>query len=260
MVELVSIKLPLKPDDLVNSINKNFTEIELRKVDNELKTGSITQYKVLSDNNFTDEEKAKLSKVLASDTQYAFSLEMSYTQNTGILKSILKDQNGTELSNIDIDFPTEQIVKSGEVKTCVQNDVPVQGYVIGDKYIDFTLLSDEHLYVLVSDLIDQMTVQKVGTGNVVKNVEVEGNIIKVTMGNISTKTTIDFNDASEKWSAIDSEGFYTLTLTKSAPYEPISVLKIENDIYTQVMVGLSYSSTQVFIKTNAKFSGRVILV
>lgn len=259
-MELVSIKLPLKPDDLVNSINKNFTELELRKVDNELKTGSTTEYKTLSDNNFTDEEKTKLSKSLTSDTKYAFSLEMSYTQNTGVLTSILKDQEGNVLSNIDIDFPTEQIVKSGEVKTCIQDNVPVQGYVVGDKYIDFTLISDEHLYVLVSDLVDQMTVQKVGTGNVVTDVAVEGNIIKVTMGNISTKTIIDFTDASEKWSAIDSEGFYTLTLTKSAPYEPASVLKIENDVYTQVMVGLSYSSTQVFIKTNAKFSGRVILV
>lgn len=260
MAELVSIKLPLKPDDLVSSINKNFTELELRKVDNELKTGSTTQYKVLSDNNFTDEEKTKLSKTLTSDTKYAFSLEMSYTQNTGILKSILKDQNGNELSNIDIDFPTEQIVKSGEVKTCVQNDVPVQGYVVGDKYIDFTLISDEHLYVLVSDLVDQMTVQKVGTGNVVTDISVEGNVIKVTMGTISSKTTIDFTADNENWSAVDSEGFYTLTLTKSADYEPTSVLKLANDVYSQVMVGLSYSSTQVFIKTNEKFVGRIILI
>ena len=46
------------------------------------------------------------------------------------------------------------------MKTCTTKDVPVQGYVVGDKYIDFVIntkdgsATDEHMYILVSDLVE----------------------------------------------------------------------------------------------------------
>lgn len=53
--------------------------------------------------------------------------------------------------------------KSGTVKTCVLNNTPVYGYKVGDKYIDFVLNNEDeeeeqHVYVLVSDLVDDKAI------------------------------------------------------------------------------------------------------
>ena len=52
------------------------------------------------------------------------------------------------------------MVKSATVGVVSTANSPVSGYVVGDKYLDFVINTkdntgtDEHLYVLVSDLID----------------------------------------------------------------------------------------------------------
>ena len=58
-----------------------------------------------------------------------------------------------------INIPKDMVVSSGTVETCVAADVPVAGYVVGDKYIDLVLANaaSSHIYVLVSDLIDVYT-------------------------------------------------------------------------------------------------------
>ena len=58
-----------------------------------------------------------------------------------------------------INIPKDMVVESGDVKTCTQDDVPVSGYKVGDKYIDLVLANatSSHIYILVSDLIDTYT-------------------------------------------------------------------------------------------------------
>lgn len=55
-----------------------------------------------------------------------------------------------------INVPKDMVVESGSVKTCTEADTPVQGYEVGDKYIDLVIANadDEHIYILVSDLVN----------------------------------------------------------------------------------------------------------
>ena len=54
-----------------------------------------------------------------------------------------------------INIPKNLVVESGSVKTVESENTPVEGYVVGDKYIDLVIANsdDEHIYILVSDLI-----------------------------------------------------------------------------------------------------------
>lgn len=58
-----------------------------------------------------------------------------------------------------INIPKDMVVQSGSVKTCETADVPVEGYEVGDKYIDLILANaaNEHIYIKVTDLIDVYT-------------------------------------------------------------------------------------------------------
>ena len=55
-----------------------------------------------------------------------------------------------------INIPKDMVVESGDVKTCIEDDKPVTGYKVGDKYIDLVLANSKntHLYILVTDLVD----------------------------------------------------------------------------------------------------------
>lgn len=55
-----------------------------------------------------------------------------------------------------INIPKDMVVESGSVKTCTTPDVPVEGYKVGDKYIDLVLANAQssHIYILVTDLVD----------------------------------------------------------------------------------------------------------
>lgn len=71
----------------------------------------------------------------------------------------LQIKNGETWSDVSesasINIPKDMVVESGSVKTCTEADTPVQGYAVGDKYIDLVIANadDEHIYILVSDLV-----------------------------------------------------------------------------------------------------------
>lgn len=83
------------------------------------------------------------------------------TTESGYLKSYAVKQNNAQVG-ATINIPKDYLVKSAELKTCTVADQPVSGYKVGDKYLDFiintkdsqTSTGDQHLYILVSDLID----------------------------------------------------------------------------------------------------------
>lgn len=58
-----------------------------------------------------------------------------------------------------INIAKDMVVESGTVRTCTNENTPVQGYKVGDKYIDLVLANAEssHIYILVTDLIDVYT-------------------------------------------------------------------------------------------------------
>lgn len=54
-----------------------------------------------------------------------------------------------------INIPKDLVIESGTVEACTVANIPVDGYVIGDKYIDLLLANsnNEHVYLLVTDLV-----------------------------------------------------------------------------------------------------------
>lgn len=64
-----------------------------------------------------------------------------------------------------INIPKDYLVKSGDIKTCETADDPVEGYKVGDKYLDFVVNStdatgnEDHIYILVSELVDAYTAE-----------------------------------------------------------------------------------------------------
>ena len=97
-----------------------------------------------------------------SDIGGAVTIAEQGTAETGYAKTYVISQGGTALSP-KINIPKDFLVKSGQVKTVSTDDDPVEGYEVGDKYIDFVVNSvddsetDEHMYILVSDLVEDTT-------------------------------------------------------------------------------------------------------
>ena len=54
-----------------------------------------------------------------------------------------------------INIPKDLVIESGTVEACTVANIPVDGYVIGDKYIDLLLANsnNEHVYILATDLV-----------------------------------------------------------------------------------------------------------
>ena len=90
------------------------------------------------------------------------AVEKKATANTGYAASYTIKANGVALSP-DIDIPKDFLVKSATLETVTTANVPYQGAVVGDKYIDFVINAKdasetaEHIYLPVNDLVDVYT-------------------------------------------------------------------------------------------------------
>ncbi|MCR5027194.1 MAG: hypothetical protein K6A34_07120 [Methanobrevibacter sp.] len=97
------------------------------------------------------------------DTKYPVTVEKQQTAESGYAATYVLKQNNAQVSGVKINIPKDFLVKSGSVKTCTTANNPVQGYVVGDKYLDFVVNTkggdgtDEHIYILVKDLVDVYT-------------------------------------------------------------------------------------------------------
>ena len=107
-----------------------------------------------------------------------------------------------------INIPKDFLVKSVSLNTVTVADEPVEGYVVGDKYIDFvvnTVEGDEqatHLYLLVSDLIDVYTA---GNGIDITNSAIS--VVAKTNGGLAVDANgvyIDFEDTDIDFSNWDN--------------------------------------------------------
>lgn len=131
---------------------------------------------------------------LADSTKYGATLDLSYASSTGVITATLKDQSGATLSTKTVDLPLELLVESGTVETCTVANTPVTGYKVGDKYIDLVLANKEHIYILASDLVDQVSISDSGTGNAITGLTVSGNTITATKGKTFVETTRTINE------------------------------------------------------------------
>ena len=55
-----------------------------------------------------------------------------------------------------INIPKDMVVQSATLETCAEDDVPVAGFVTGDRYIDLLIANSDgtHLYINVKDLVN----------------------------------------------------------------------------------------------------------
>ncbi len=126
------------------------------------------------------------------------TVEKQSTAESGYTATYVIKQGGSALSP-KINIPRDYLVKSASVGTCSTADTPVSGYVVGDKYLDFVINTknnednDEHLYVLVSDLIDTYTA---GSGLTLSNNEfsISNGDISLSMLASGVQTSLGYAD------------------------------------------------------------------
>lgn len=109
-----------------------------------------------------------------------------------------------EIVGSTINIPKDYLVKSASVKEVTTADTPVQGYVIGDKYIDFVVNSidndgaESHIYIALSDLT---TVYTPGNGINIDST----NAVSVKV-NTSNGLTVDSNGININLATASSAG------------------------------------------------------
>lgn len=87
-----------------------------------------------------------------------YSIEKASSAEEGYAATYQLTKDGTAVG-AKINIPKDMVVESGSVKVCELEGDPVEGFKVGDKYIDLVLANAEssHIYILVSDLVDVYT-------------------------------------------------------------------------------------------------------
>lgn len=87
-----------------------------------------------------------------------YSIEKASSAEEGYAATYQLTKDGTAIG-AKINIPKDMVVESGSVKICELEGDPVEGFKVGDKYIDLVLANAEssHIYILVSDLVDVYT-------------------------------------------------------------------------------------------------------
>lgn len=87
----------------------------------------------------------------------AYSIEKQTTAETGYAATYYLTKDGV-LQGTKINIAKDQVLDNVEQKTCTTADVPVQGYVVGDIYWEFTFQNtSKKLYMRLSDFVDVYT-------------------------------------------------------------------------------------------------------
>ena len=125
-----------------------------------------------------DDRYARAGEIPGVDSYTIVKLQ---TAATGYVATYQLYKNGAAIAGSVVNIPKDYLVKSAEIKTCSTADTPVQGYVVGDKYIDFVVNTVDndgttsHIYLLVSELVDAYTA---GNGINITN----QNVVSVKLG------------------------------------------------------------------------------
>lgn len=110
----------------------------------------------------------------------------------GYLKTYQLFKGGEAVEGSKINIPKDYLVKSASIKTVETENVPEEGYKVGDKYFDFVInakdatTEDQHLYINAKDLVDTYV-----AGDDISITD--NNTINVSLSNaITPNTTVGF--------------------------------------------------------------------
>ena len=141
-------------------------------------------------------------------------------------------QNGSQVGE-KINIPKDFLVKSASVETVETADDPVSGYSVGDKYLDFVIntkdnsSTDEHLYVLVTDLIDTYTADNSTLQLSNNQFSIKDN--GVALGKLSTgvQTSLGYADS---WNSSPAKGITSNDITNWNAKSELTTSDVDTEI------------------------------
>lgn len=230
-----TIKITTQKGEESSSVETSFANAELTfkaEGDLNISTSVVDSKPVItfsadipeSENSIIYTIKAK--ETLSDDEQGKYAAVYQLCKQDG------EDGNPTPVEGSEINIPLDFFVKTAELKTVETENQPVEGYKIGEKYIDFVIHTkssskskEEHLYINMKDFIDVYT-----AGN---GIEVNDNVISVKTkedGGITvSQDGIALNIEESNGLEINESGSLTLNLATAEEAGAIS-----SDDYTKL--------------------------
>lgn len=200
--------------------------------------------------NLTTKDKATIVAAINSlKTESTVTVEKKQTAEEGFATSYIIKQNGKQVGS-SINIPKDFLVKSGTVKTVTTINQPVNGYNVGQKYLDFVVNTasndgqESHIYILVEDLVD------VYTGST-------GDQIAVVVGNdntISASLTNTVNDSLEK----ANSALQKTNIKEGTANGTISVSGVNINVHG--LGSAAYTESSAYDKANAAYTVKTELI
>ena len=200
--------------------------------------------------NLTTKDKATIVAAINSlKTESTVTVEKKQTAEEGFATSYIIKQNEKQVGS-SINIPKDFLVKSGTVKTVSTINQPVNGYKVGQKYLDFVVNTasndgqESHIYILVEDLVD------VYTGST-------GDQIAVVVGNdntISASLTKTVNDSLEK----ANSALQKTNIKEGTANGTISVSGVNINVHG--LGSAAYTESSAYDKANAAYTVKTELI
>lgn len=154
------------------------------------------------------------------------------TAESGYAATYEITQSGVKVG-ASINIPKDFLVKSASVQTVSTANTPVNGYVVGDKYLDFVINakdsseSNEHIYLLVSDLVDVYEADE-------STITLSGNTFSVKNGGItltqlatSIQTSLGYADA---WNSSPAKTITTSNINSWNAKSNLTLSDVDSEI------------------------------
>lgn len=173
-----------------------------------------------------------LNRPSISDFGGEVTVEKLSTAETGYLSSYVIKQNDVQVG-ATINIPKDYLVKSAATHTVSTVNTPVTGYQVGDVYIDFVINTkdnsgtDEHLYLLVSDLIDEYTADE-STLTLSSNTfsVKDGGVTKTKLAS-AVQTSLGYADA---WNSSAAKGITSANISAWNAKSDLTIANVDSEI------------------------------
>lgn len=154
------------------------------------------------------------------------------TAESGYAATYEITQSGVKVG-ASINIPKDFLVKSASVQTVSTANTPVNGYVVGDKYLDFVINakdsseSNEHIYLLVSDLVDVYEADESTITLSENTFSVKNGGITLTQLATSVQTSLGYADA---WNSSPAKTITTSNINSWNAKSNLTLSDVDSEI------------------------------